>query len=276
MSKTLTIHPSAQVDPDENADSGWKTLAHKLLLSFTGVPKDLFFDLHVLELPNLPKHLGKTKIMVELPKMPLPPFPTSFMEGMRTYLLNVRGEDESRVLESMAPMLGKLLQERTVAIREQKLEEMVEFMTGQMVAPTPEDTKMAQLLASRRARALMEFGYFTAEQLAEQNQSQATNRSAMANNWKKRSQVFSVSHRDETGRTQEVFPGFQFQDGKPIKTIQSVLETFGARKTPWKIVLWFTSNNGWLPEQARPVDLLESNPEAVLQAARREAAGSAV
>ena len=36
-----------------------------------------------------------------------------------------------------------------------------------------------------------------------------------------------------------------------------------------------TSNNGWLPGQARSVDLLESAPAAVLQAAKRDAAGSA-
>jgi hypothetical protein len=151
---------------------------------------------------------------------------------------------------------------------------MVEFMAGQLVTPTVEDTRMAQRLADRQTRVLGEFGFFTAEQLARLNRSRATNQSALANNWKKRRQVFSVPHRTENSQVLEVFPGFQFEDGRPVKAVQGVLAAFGDRKTPWKLALWFTSNNGWLPGQVRPVDLLESDPEAVVQAAKHEAAGS--
>jgi hypothetical protein len=86
--------------------------------------------------------------------------------------------------------------------------------------------------------------------------------------------VFAVRHRDESGKQREVFPLFQFDDHKPIKAVQGVLAAFGERKAPWKTALWFTSNNGWLPGQARPVDLLASAPDAVVQAAQRDAAGS--
>ena len=84
-----------------------------------------------------------------------------------------------------------------------------------------------------------------------------------------------MRHRDESGRPREVFPIFQFEDHKPIKAVQAVIEAFGEHKAPWKLALWFTSNNGWLPRRARPVDLLESAPDAVVQAARHDAAGSA-
>ena len=62
---------------------------------------------------------------------------------------------------------------------------------------------------------------------------------------------------------------------RPARTVQAVLEAFGEHKTPWKIALWFTSNNGWLPGQARPVDLLQLAPDTVVQEVRRDAAGSA-
>ena len=126
------------------------------------------------------------------------------------------------------------------------------------------------------ALPICEFGFVTAEQLADANQSRAGNRNALADNWKKRRQAFAVRHRDKSGRSLEVFPLFQFEDHKPIKVIQAVLEAFGERKAPWKLALWFTSNNGWLAKQARPVDLLADNPDAVVQAAQRDAAGSAV
>ena len=148
-------------------------------------------------------------------------------------------------------------------------------MAGQMVVPSQVDTRMAQRVAARHARVLNEFGFATAEHLADANRSRAGNRNALADNWKKRRQVFAVRHRDKSGRLREVFPLFQFEDHKPIKAVQSVLEAFGEHKTPWKLALWFTSNNGWLPGQARPVDLLESAADAVIQAAVRDAAGSA-
>ena len=196
-------------------------------------------------------------------------------KSSHSYLLHVHSDAMSRVLEAVMPMLDRVLSQKTAEVREQKLEELVDFIAGQMVVPSRIDTRMAQRLAARHAGVLNEFGFATAEQLADANQSRAANRSALADNWKKRRQVFAVRHRDESGRPREVFPLFQFEDHKPIKVVQSILEAFGEHKAPWKLALWFASNNGWLPGQARPVDLLESNPDAVVQAARRDAAGSA-
>lgn len=191
------------------------------------------------------------------------------------YLIQVEGDSMSRLLEAIVPVLDRLLREKTARVREQKLEELVDFMAGQMVVPSAVDLKMAQRLAARRARLLGEFGYATAEELAEANRSRATNRHALADNWKKRRQVFSVRHRDEAGRPREVFPLFQFEDYQPIKAVQAVLEAFGERKVAWKLALWFASNNGWLPGQVRPVDLLVASPDAVVQAAQRDAAAGA-
>jgi hypothetical protein len=134
---------------------------------------------------------------------------------------------------------------------------------------------MAQRLASRHARVLNEFGHFTAAQLADANGSQASNRAALADNWRKRRQVFAVPHPDRGAREGDVYPAFQFDDYKPIKAVQGVLEAFDGRKAPWKLALWFTSGNGLLPGSARPVDLLASDPQAVIEAARRDAQGTA-
>jgi hypothetical protein len=196
-------------------------------------------------------------------------------KSSHSFLVQVQSDAMSRVLEAVLPMLDRVLSQKTAEVREQKLEELVDFIAGQMVVPSRIDTQMAQRLAARHARILNEFGFATAEELADANQSRAANRNALTDNWKKRRQVFAVRHRDESGRPLEVFPLFQFEDHKPIKVVQSVLEAFGEHKAPWKLALWFASNNGWLPGQARPVDLLESAPDAVLEAARRDAAGSA-
>jgi hypothetical protein len=204
------------------------------------------------------------------------PEPATDQPGDHAFLLRVRGNEASQVLEAVVPVLGQILAEKTAEVREQKLAELVEMMTVQLVVPTTADIRMAQRVADRHARLLNEFGFATAEQLAATNASRAANRNALTDNWKKRGQVFAVRHRDESGRQREVFPLFQFDDGKPIKAVQGVLEAFGEGKAPWNVALWFTSNNGWLPGQARPVDLLASAPEAVVEAAQRDADGSAV
>ncbi len=137
------------------------------------------------------------------------------------------------------------------------------------------EQEMAQRLASRYARILNEFSYITAEQLADANGSQARNRAALADNWRKRRQAFAVPHPDKAARERDVYPAFQFENGKPIKAVQEVLEAFGGRKAPWKLALWFTSNNGGLPDSARPVDLLATDVQAVVEAARRDGEESA-
>ena len=43
------------------------------------------------------------------------------------------------------------------------LEEMVDFMAARMLAPSAVEQEMAQRIASRHARLLNEFGYFSAE-----------------------------------------------------------------------------------------------------------------
>ena len=168
-------------------------------------------------------------------------------------------------------MLERLLADKLSSVRAQRLEEMVDFMASRLLTPGVIELNMAQKQAERHARILNEFGYFTAEQLADANGSQSSSHSALADTWRKRRQVFAVPHPDKAARDRDVYPAFQFEDHKPIKVVQQVLEVFGVRITPWKLALWFASNNGWLPGSARPVDLLTKDPEAVVEAARHDA-----
>jgi len=195
--------------------------------------------------------------------------------GRETYLVDVEDESVSRIFENVMPFLGGVLSEKTADVRRRRLGELVDFMAAQLVRPSEADTQMAQRLAARRAAVLNEFGYFTAEQLAEANRSRAANRGALADNWRKRRQVFAVQHPDKSLRERDVYPAFQFTNHQPVKAVREILAAFGERKEPWKLALWFTSNNGGLPDSARPVDLLSSHPEAVIEAAQRDAAENA-
>jgi hypothetical protein len=81
--------------------------------------------------------------------------------------------------------------------------------------------------------------------------------------------IFSFRYR---GR--ECFPAFQFDafTGAPRLVIQQVLETFGRRFNGWEIAFWFARPNDLLPRSARPLKLLISNPNAVIDAAREAVA----
>ena len=82
--------------------------------------------------------------------------------------------------------------------------------------------------------------------------------------WKRDRKLFSLPHRGK-----ELFPAFQFKDGKPDPLIERVLKALPADYTPWQIAFWFASGNGWL-DGAAPEEKLKA-PEEVLAAAAREA-----
>ena len=136
-------------------------------------------------------------------------------------------------------------------------------------AEEPSAAEIAQLRRNAEARKAFfaEFGALTSKQVAELVGSRATNRAALANRWKAQNRIFAI----EAGG-QSLFPAFQFaEDGQARPVVAEVLAALGPRAKGWQTALWFTGANGWLGAK-RPVDLLESAPEAVAAAARQEAA----
>jgi hypothetical protein len=131
------------------------------------------------------------------------------------------------------------------------------------------DAEVLQLRQNAEARVqfLNEFRALTSKEVAELAGSRAKNQAALANRWKGEGRIFAVEAGGET-----LFPAFQFreQDSQPRPEIAKVLTALGASKSSgWQTALWFTGRNGWLGGK-RPVDLLKSDPEAVVEAALRE------
>jgi hypothetical protein len=124
------------------------------------------------------------------------------------------------------------------------------------------------VLQARRNALAREFGAFTSAEVAGLAGSKAANKAALANRWKQEGRIFSVTHHGTT-----YYPGFQFDgEGRPLPVIAEVIRRLGARSGEWELALWLTSPTGWL-DGRRPVDLLESEPDEVAQAAEREAEG---
>jgi hypothetical protein len=93
--------------------------------------------------------------------------------------------------------------------------------------------------------------------------------------WRQEGRIFAVQHEGE-----DRYPAFQFENGEPKKIIAEVLEHLSPadpaarsdpnRETPfsdWAIAFWFASANAWLDEGASPVERMDAEPEAVVEAA---------
>ena len=200
-------------------------------------------------------------------------------EGVRSFIIDMADDETADSFVASLPLLRKRFVEEAAALRDRRVAEAIAFFTREMLGqPSAAQMRMAQRLGTRRARVLDEFNFYTAEQLADRSGSRAKNRSATADNWRRRGQVFAVPNPDQPG-SGDIFPGFQFdRDYKPLPVIRRVLSAFGPDKAPWTLALWFTSNNGMIPGGARPVDFLQGDQEAadaIVRAAEYDALPSA-
>ena len=142
---------------------------------------------------------------------------------------------------------------------------LIESMLPAAVPSAP-----AVLQARRNALArealLKEFGAYTSSEVADLAGSKASNKAALANRWKQEGRIFSVTHHGAI-----YYPGFQFgAEGRPLPVIAEVIRALARASSEWQLALWFLGSNGWLGGR-RPVDLLEKEPAAVVNAAEREA-----
>jgi Protein of unknown function (DUF2384) len=150
-----------------------------------------------------------------------------------------------------------------------QLTELIEALRPQhREFPAPAALLQARRNAEARDALLGEFGGLRSAEVAELAGSRAANRAALANRWRAEGRLVAVPVGDEL-----VYPGFQFgADGRPHPTVGAALAEL--RRQPglsdWQAALWFASPTGWLGGR-RPVDLLDTEPDAVAEAARREA-----
>lgn len=172
-------------------------------------------------------------------------------------------------LKQLVPEVTNAVIDEALTVQRGQLDSLAkalhEAMRGRVRLSDP------QVLRNARARAefVRDYGLWTAEQLADALGSTSANRSATASTLKRRGKIFPVRYDDR-----DQYPRFQFdlEEGKPHPVIAGVLKRFGRKLQGWQIALWFVSNNGWLPGDAKPVDLLATAPDAVLEAAGRQVA----
>ena len=119
--------------------------------------------------------------------------------------------------------------------------------------------------ALAREQALTEFGALTSAQLATSRSSETTNPHATPSRWLSSGRVFAID--TAAGR---LFPSFQFVNGRPRPVIGRILAAIAGQLRGWELLLWFTASSGYL-EGDRPIDLLDTSADEVVEAARYQA-----
>jgi hypothetical protein len=136
--------------------------------------------------------------------------------------------------------------------------------------PSPAWLEQARRNAEERRRFLDEFGALDSEEVATLARSKSANRRSLAQRWRSERRIFGV---EIQGRY--VYPGFQFdpESGQPKPVIARILKSLPGplRDGGWQLALWWDNAVDTL-EFRRPVDIVDEDPEAVVSAARAEAA----
>jgi hypothetical protein len=169
--------------------------------------------------------------------------------------------EEGRLILACAQLIDSVAQQR------RNTERLIQAMLPEGPLPTPPSVLQARRNAAAREALIAEFGLLSSADVAARAGSRAKNKASLANRWKQEGKILSVPHQGST-----YYPAFQFdEEGKPYPAVAGVLAALGEGLSEWGMALWFAGAYGSL-DGRRPVDLLASQPDRVVEAAGREAA----
>ena len=132
------------------------------------------------------------------------------------------------------------------------------------LASDPDDVEGALVLDNLAARQeyLADTPTLTSKQIHRASGLGSSNTSEPASRWKNEGKTFAV----RLG-ARDLYPAFQFLDGKPRTGLRDVLAALPTNMTAWQKAFWFASGNGWLDGDQPQRRLNDCEP--VVEAARR-------
>jgi hypothetical protein len=188
---------------------------------------------------------------------------TEVQEGIRA----LGDEHDEIVVVATSHSVARLIAavSEMIASADEGTESLIEAMLPRTAVVSAASAQQAQLNAEARQAFLDEFEVYDSDGVASIVGSTASNRSQAASRLVKSGRIFALADR---GR--RLFPAWQFSaSGQPLAVITEVIAAAERlRLDGWELALWFSSESGWL-DDARPVDLLDNDPDAVAEAARR-------
>lgn len=136
--------------------------------------------------------------------------------------------------------------------------------------PTNAQLQRLQVLNEMRASAQREVlgsaTWLAAAEVSSLAGSQAPNTSALPNKWKQLGRIFAIQVKGA-----DLYPEYGLEstdDGyRPLPGLAPIISVLKVKNDGWGMAYWFASINSYL-DGKQPQDLLLSDPEAVLAAAR--------
>jgi hypothetical protein len=180
------------------------------------------------------------------------------------------GADQVRAVQQFAEQLPVIL----VSAQREHFEQRARSLLQAYPLPDPLgdahlENYRDELLA--RQRYLQSVPCWTSKDVADAARHANKNAAQTAYRWKSEGKIFSIP----AAGKRDVYPAFQFKDGKPREVMAQILERLNAQRTPWEIAQWFIAPNGWL-DGDRPIDLLDDADaiDDLLDAAEQEVAAN--
>jgi hypothetical protein len=187
----------------------------------------------------------------------------------RALAITFADDAQSAILEGVFRKVTAFLPQM-VRLRQR---ETVEQMVGALLPDIAiSDTALAQarMMVDAKSTILESGDFLPAAAIASLAGYSAKNPSAQPNRWKKDAAIFAIQHKGN-----DYFPMYALdaeENYRPYKALAEVLRIFGETKTGWGIAFWFAGLNSFLDDR-RPQDLLESEPDLVIAAAKDEVVG---
>ena len=168
-----------------------------------------------------------------------------------------------KVVQDMLPYYARQYKE----IKEKKFKSLVDALLPDATL-TPQEVTEAEMRADAIWHILHNAEWLTGSEVGKRAGYSPTNFGAQPNRWKKKGKIFAISQQGV-----DLFPLYGLDSVfRPLPVVQKILKVFKGMKNDWGIAFWFGSANSFLGGQ-RPQDVLKSNPESVIEAAKDEAAG---
>lgn len=166
-------------------------------------------------------------------------------------------------IRDVVRLVPEMVAARKAEISENRIATLVDLLLGD--DPRAEAMRAIEADNARaRARFVRTVPTLTSKDLAAMAGHSAANTSVTGSRWKQQGKVFSVPWRGG-----ELYPAFQFLDGRPHPTVKAILSELPKTMSGWQTAFWFTSTNSWLDGRT-PAESLDDGA-AVAEAARREA-----
>lgn len=179
-----------------------------------------------------------------------------------TFADDEQGAAAERVIHQVVEFLPQLIEVR----QEDTLKKVVNVLLTD-VAPSKAAREQARMLIEAKTAILNSGDFLPATEVARLAGFSASNLSVQPNKWKRNREIFAIQH----GR-EDYLPVYALApDHRPRKEMAEILKVFGDAKDGWGLAFWFAGLNSFLDDE-RPQDVLATDPERVIAAAKDEMA----